>query len=81
MSRNSLAEVAQAISPGSRVVRVRRLGGGLTASMHAVDLATPSGGGIPLVVRRYRAEYDQGAGTAKRESLLLTRLIECGMPS
>src|SRR5437867_1569513 len=80
LDQRSLAELANAVSPGSRVLRVRRLGGGLTALMHAVDLDAPGGRRLRLVVRRYRPEFDQGSETARRESLLLTRLLACGLP-
>ena len=48
--------------------------------MQAVDLDAPEGRRLRLVVRRYRPEFDQGSETARRESLLLTRLLECGLP-
>jgi aminoglycoside phosphotransferase (APT) family kinase protein len=48
-----LARMAEAIAPGSRLVGLRRLGGGLGGAMHRFDLLTPDGGRLRLVLRRY----------------------------
>lgn len=45
--------MAAAIAPGSRVVGLRRLGGGLGAAMHRFDLILPDGERRKLVLRRY----------------------------
>ncbi len=50
---DGLAQVAEAIAPGSRVAGVRRLGGGLGAAMHRFDLLLPGGKRQRLVLRRY----------------------------
>jgi aminoglycoside phosphotransferase (APT) family kinase protein len=52
-SRQGLARMAEAIAPGSRIARVRRLGGGLGAAMHRIDLIGPEDGPQKLVLRRY----------------------------
>lgn len=48
-----MARLAQSIAPGSRVVGLRRLGGGLGAAMHRFDLVAPNGERHRLVLRRY----------------------------
>jgi len=47
------AWVAAAVRPGSRVVRVQRLHGGITSVVHAVDVVDPDGIRHRLVLRRY----------------------------
>jgi aminoglycoside phosphotransferase (APT) family kinase protein len=49
----ALARMAEAIAPGGRVERLKRLGGGLGAAMERFDLALPDGGRRRLVLRRY----------------------------
>lgn len=51
-----LARVAAEIAPGSRAVGVRRLPGGLSASMHSFTLIQPDGARRRLVLRRYATE-------------------------
>src|SRR5687767_6650931 len=48
----ALARLCAAVEPGGRVVRVRRLHGGLANLVHAVDLRTASGERRRWVVRR-----------------------------
>lgn len=48
-SRVGLDRLARAVGPGSRVVRTRRLGGGLATATHLVELST----GDRVVVKRY----------------------------
>jgi aminoglycoside phosphotransferase (APT) family kinase protein len=76
----SLEQVANALSPGSRVVRIQPLGGGLTALIHAIDVETASGESVRLVVRRARAPEDEGYDRGEREFLLLHRLFELRLP-
>ncbi len=59
----ALTRVCEAVTPGSRPANVRRLGGGLDAAMHTMDLVAPAGERRRLVVRRYPArllERDPG---------------------
>lgn len=79
MDLRSLAEVANAVSLGSRVVRVRTLGGGLMALTHALDIVTARGDRVPLVLRRSRSKA-LGPETAEREFRLLDRLFELRLP-
>lgn len=61
LTRAALARLAAALAPGSRVLAVRRLGGGLDAAMHRVTLATPAGARLHLVVRRYPSYQPEAA--------------------
>jgi aminoglycoside phosphotransferase (APT) family kinase protein len=45
--------VEAAVGPGSRVMRVRRLGGGTASAVHAVDVRRHSGSTARLVLRRH----------------------------
>lgn len=45
--------VEAVVGHGSRVVRVRRLGGGSSSAVHAVDVASPRGAMLRLVLRRH----------------------------
>jgi aminoglycoside phosphotransferase (APT) family kinase protein len=49
----ALERMARAIAPGSRIAGLRRLGGGLGASMHRFDLIASDGCRLRLVLRRY----------------------------
>lgn len=60
-ARDGLARLADEVSPGSRAIRVRRLGGGLGTATHAVDLRTRKGAVIPLVLKRFREQTDAAA--------------------
>ncbi|HVE92288.1 MAG TPA: hypothetical protein VNE62_08310, partial [Actinomycetota bacterium] len=57
-SRGGLAAMARAVAPGSRPVRVRRLGGGLATATHAVDLRTRNGSVFRTVLKRYAPDDD-----------------------
>lgn len=52
-SMDALVELCAQLAPGSHPEGVERLGGGLDAAMHTVDLVQPSGTRLELVVRRY----------------------------
>ena len=67
-----------ALAPGGRVVRVRRLRGGVSCSVHAVKLAAVDGGRNDVVVRRYREDSDHDPGVCSREFRLLTFLTDVG---
>jgi aminoglycoside phosphotransferase (APT) family kinase protein len=55
-SMEALEKLCRELAPGSHPEAVRRLGGGLDASMHAIDLVQNSGTRLELVVRRYLPE-------------------------
>ena len=81
LPRGALATLGAAVLPGGRVGRVRRLGGGLASTTHAVDLIAPSAEPLRLVLRRYggwRLANDPDAGV--REWRVLTLLRQAGVP-
>lgn len=49
-----LAQLIKEIAPGSRAIRVRRLGGGIATATHSVDLQARSGKVLGVVLKRYR---------------------------
>lgn len=59
-AREGLAELAKEIAPGSRAIRIRRLGGGLATATHSVDLEGRTGKSLRVVLKRYR-ENDETA--------------------
>lgn len=56
--REGLAQLTKEISPGSRAIRVRRLGGGLGTATHSVDLQARTGKVLRVVLKRYREHDD-----------------------
>jgi aminoglycoside phosphotransferase (APT) family kinase protein len=79
-SAGALAALRDAVSPGGQVGAVRRLRGGLSHGMHAVDLIAPDGARQRLVVRRYPAErLRRRPDLPRREHRLLSLLRECGL--
>ena len=62
-----LARMAEAVASGSRVERLKRLGGGLGAAMERFALVLPDGSRRRLVLRRYpRAAIEEDAEVAVR---------------
>ncbi len=59
-AREGLAGLTKEIAPGSRAIRVRRLGGGIATATHSVDLLARSGKVLQVVLKRYR-EHDKTA--------------------
>ena len=81
-SRVGLAHVAETVAPGSRVQRVRRLGGGLGAAMHRFDLVTAEGERQRLVLRRYPAKaIEESPQKAERAWRMLGALEQLGVPA
>jgi aminoglycoside phosphotransferase (APT) family kinase protein len=81
-SREALARLCATIQPGGRVGAVRRLRGGISSGMHAVDLIGPGGEHRWVVVRRYgawRLEHDPQV--AEQEWATLTALGRVGAPT
>jgi aminoglycoside phosphotransferase (APT) family kinase protein len=62
---------------GKRVIRVRRLLGGLTSDVRAVTLA----GGETLVLRRYTAWGREAAEPVAREAATLEHLVHSDLPA
>jgi aminoglycoside phosphotransferase (APT) family kinase protein len=81
-SRRELATLVKRVAPGGRVVRTRRLKGGISSGMHAVDVADHNGSLLRLVVRRYNRYWqDEDPGVASREWAALTVLERHGVPA
>jgi len=79
--RTALAALIADIAPGARLLHVRRLRGGLSADVHAVELQFLSGERRKYVVRRHRpAGRHALPADTERESLLLSLLWSAGMP-
>lgn len=78
----ALARLCEAVAPGSRVLRVRRLRGGLDAATHAVELVLPSGERRAVVLRRYRdRESPQNRELVERTWHTLALLERLGLPA
>ncbi|HLZ70183.1 MAG TPA: phosphotransferase [Dehalococcoidia bacterium] len=82
LPRAALQRFADRVAPDSRAVSVRRLGGGLDAAMHALDLLLPSGERLRLVLRRYVAELEADhAGMPERGWHALRLLGQVSYPA
>ena len=81
LSPAALSAVRDAVLPGGEVVRVRPLRGGISSSVHVVQLRGDQGRRAAVVVRRYGA-YAQvhEPEAAEREFALLTHLANAGQP-
>jgi aminoglycoside phosphotransferase (APT) family kinase protein len=81
-SREALAVVCSAVQPGGHVGAVRRLRGGISSGMHAVDLIGSDGQHHWVVVRRYGAwRIRHDPQVAEREWATLTALERVGAPT
>jgi aminoglycoside phosphotransferase (APT) family kinase protein len=81
-SRAVLARLCAEIQPGSEVRAVRRLKGGVSSGMHAVQLAGPGDASRWVVVRRYgewRVKHQPQAPA--QEWATLTALARVGAPT
>ena len=79
---SALAALCAAIQPGGRVGAVRRLRGGISSGMHAVELIGPSGERRHVVVRRYGAgTLREDSRTPEREWAALVALGRVGVPA
>ncbi|MBW3587905.1 MAG: aminoglycoside phosphotransferase family protein [Actinobacteria bacterium] len=77
-AREGLAELAREVAPGSRAVRVRRLGGGLGTATHSLDLEARTGSVMRLVLKRYRE--DDGAAKSEWERLKFAHVLPVPSP-
>ncbi|HLF77390.1 MAG TPA: phosphotransferase [Dehalococcoidia bacterium] len=81
-SREGLQRLVQELSPGGRLVRVRRLRGGLGARMHVLNLETASGRRERLVLRRYIAGWRfSDAAAANKEFRVLQLAASAHIPA
>jgi aminoglycoside phosphotransferase (APT) family kinase protein len=80
--RASLVWAAAAVGGGARVVRWRRLKGGLSSSMHALTVERSDGGIVELVLRRYTGgHWADDRELAHRELAVLGALTAAGVPA
>jgi aminoglycoside phosphotransferase (APT) family kinase protein len=80
--RDALATLAEAVRPGSRVGTIRRLRGGVSSGMHAVQLIGPGDERQWVVVRRYGAwRLQHDPRVAEREWAILTALDRVAVPA
>lgn len=81
-SREALAVVCAALQPGGQVGTVKRLRGGISSGMHAVDFVGPKGEHRRVVVRRYGAwRLKEDPRAAEQEWATLTALARVGAPT
>lgn len=78
----TLAWAAKALGPGARVVRCRRLVGGITSSVHGVTVMDANGGAHELVLKRWVQEARGSPNPMiEREAILLRCLEGSGLPA
>jgi aminoglycoside phosphotransferase (APT) family kinase protein len=75
-----LAELAAALGPRVSIAGARRLPGGMTSWVHALDVRTTSGP-RRVVLRRYRPQPYDTTERAEREWKLLALLAGTGVPA
>jgi aminoglycoside phosphotransferase (APT) family kinase protein len=81
-ARDALAVFCEAVQPGGRVGTIRRLRGGISSGMHAVNLIGQDGTHLRVVVRRYGAwRLKHDSRVAEREWSTLTALARVGAPT
>jgi aminoglycoside phosphotransferase (APT) family kinase protein len=81
-SEVTLAWAAKALGPGARVVRCRRLVGGITSSVHGVTVVDANGGAHALVLKRWVEEARRSPNTMiEREAILLRCVEGSGLPA
>jgi aminoglycoside phosphotransferase (APT) family kinase protein len=77
------AWVARSVGPGWRVVRVRRLGGGIAMATDAVRLAHPDGTSAEVVLRRWLRpgwRDEEPMLTPDHEAVILETVARSGIP-
>jgi aminoglycoside phosphotransferase (APT) family kinase protein len=80
MTESAFARVAQAIAPGSRLVRAWGLKGGVSAEITALEIERPGGGRQTVVVRRHGpADLAGNPQVAAAEFRLLGLLRSAGL--
>ena len=79
---DALALIAERVMPGARLRDVRRLTGGVSAVVHALDLEPRDGPPRTVVVRQLRKHVSAGAGDDPvRREFALTRAVHgAGIP-
>ena len=74
--RGSLARLVERLVPGGRLVRMRRLRGGLGARMHVLDIERSDGEREKLVLRRYMPDRDRATPEHVAREFDILRLLE-----
>jgi aminoglycoside phosphotransferase (APT) family kinase protein len=81
-SQEALARLAERLAPGSRVVRTRRLRGGLGCRMDALDIERPDGSRWRVSLRRFvRPRQRSSPQRVTREFEVLRLLERAGVPA
>src|SRR2546425_8185439 len=73
--------VEKVVGRGSKVVRVRRLGGGISSAMHAIDVRTAHGALTRFVLRRHLSFrlLEEEPDVAEREARNLQLVEKAGI--
>lgn len=78
----ALRWVAESIAPGSTVISVRRLIGGISSAMHSITLVEPGGRHHRCVLRRWVHDHpEDGPGLVAREASVLNELERSQLPA
>jgi aminoglycoside phosphotransferase (APT) family kinase protein len=64
-----------------RVVRVRRMTGGIVAAVHRLSVERETSGQREFVGLRQYAQHGDGAGDVNREADILRKTVEAGLPA
>lgn len=81
IAHETWVQIARTVSPGSRLLAVRPLAGGVSASVTALDVEQPGGGVLTVVVRRHGdVDFALKPDVAATEFQLLHRLSGAGLP-
>jgi aminoglycoside phosphotransferase (APT) family kinase protein len=81
-SRADRAWLASVVGGDERTLRVRRLVGGISSAVHAVQIVDRSGELRHYVLRRWALpDFPQGTAEVRREADTLTGLADSGLPA
>jgi aminoglycoside phosphotransferase (APT) family kinase protein len=81
-SKEACAWAAELLGAGAQVRNVRRLTGGITSTMHLLNIETASGQRYDVVLRRWTDDDNiEGADRVLRESHILEQLASTDLPS
>lgn len=81
LTKDVTAWVADAVAPGARFVRGRRLTGGITSSMHALTIRMPTGQRHNVVLRRWVGTERDGPRLVRNEAEVLDALGTTTLPA
>jgi aminoglycoside phosphotransferase (APT) family kinase protein len=79
----ALGWVLRSAAPGGRIIRIRRLRGGSSAALHAIDVQAASGTLLKLVLRRFviKRWLDEEPDLAEREARVIRLLAAAPVPT